>query len=170
MCKWLSNVCQIILAPLKSQAIQSLCVYFIASLCGRTLRLFNRSFSVLVQNPTLRGQNVLLCTQGRAWRKNHHKLLQSSLQQECHRKDNLVPTTQLKLNRLLQVWQPYKVIRNWKTTHAELQQNSQLEKSNSTSNFSQTPSKLFPLDPHGLKLQRQRFASSFKSRAPNELT
>ena len=51
MCKWLSNVCQIILALLKSQAIQSLYVYFIASLCGRTLRLFNRSFSVQVQKP-----------------------------------------------------------------------------------------------------------------------
>ena len=40
---------QIILAPLKSQAIQSLYVYFIATIYRRTLCLFNRSFSVLVQ-------------------------------------------------------------------------------------------------------------------------
>ena len=48
MCKLLSNVCHIILAPMKSQVIQSFCIYFIVSLCGRTLR-FNRSFSVLAE-------------------------------------------------------------------------------------------------------------------------
>ena len=58
---------------------------------------------------------MFLRTQGRAWRKNHVKFLQSTVQQECHRKDNLVSAhyTQLKLNRLLQVWQLYKVITNW---------------------------------------------------------